>query len=241
MFNRVFIKETAKKRMSGWMGNAILVALIVMLIGGKIQFTELTKHTENFWRFLPFFSGLGLFGLAFRFLVGNVISNGGRGWFLRYWRGEYPPVSELFASFRIYTPCMVTGLLRDIYVFLWSLLFVIPGIVKHYAYSMAEYIIYENPNISASQALDMSNRMTMGYKGDLFVFDLSYLGWWILTGLTFSLVGVFYAFPYMFTAHAGVYEALKSDALRRGVLHPEDFGMMPPPPPSGNGGYTQSI
>lgn len=226
--------------MSGWMGNAILVALIVALIGGRIQFTYLIDHNDHFWRFIPFFTGLGLFGFAFKFLVGNVISTGGRGWFLRYWRGEYPPVSELFASFRIYTPCMVTGLLRDIYVFLWSLLLVIPGIVKYYAYSMAEYIIYENPNISASQALDMSNRMTMGCKGDLFIFDLSYLGWLILAGLTFTLVGVFYAFPYILTAHAGVYEALKSDALRRGVLRPEDFGMMPPPP-ADNGGYTQSI
>lgn len=233
MFDRVFIKETAKRRMAGWMGNAILVAFLAMLLSGGIRFPELSKNVRSFWMWIPFFSWLGLFGFAFKVFVGNVIAIGARGWFLRYGRGDYPPVGELFAGFRIYTPCMVTGLLRDVYVFLWSLLLVIPGIVKHYAYSMAEYIIYENPNISASQALDMSDRMTMGSKGSLFVFDLSYLGWMILTGLTFCLVGIFYAFPYMYTAHAGVYEALKGDALRRGILRPEDFGMMPPPPPAG--------
>ena len=125
---------------------------------------------------------------------------------------------------------MTTALLRDVFVFLWSLLFIIPGIVMSYAYSMADYIIYENPNLSPSRALQMSKAMTQGHKGDLFIFDLSFFGWMLLSGLTCGILGIVYVNPYMYTAHAGLYDALKDNAIRQGILRWEDFGQLPPPP-----------
>lgn len=162
--------------------------------------------------------------------VGNVMTVGGHGWMLRQWRGENAGVGEAFASFRIYKPTVVTMLVRDIYVWLWSLLFVIPGVIKAYAYSMTPYIIYENPNISANQAIKMSKKMTDGYKGDLFVLNLSFIGWVLLSAITGGLVGIFWANPYMGLTHAGVYEDLKWKAIQSGKLTWEDFGQTPPPP-----------
>ena len=169
-----------------------------------------------------------LFALAYGIFVAGIIDVGCRGWFMRYWRGEYPSVSELFASFRIYLPALKTQLLTRVYVWLWSLLFVIPGIVKELAYSMVPYIIYENPNITANEAISMSCKMTDGAKGDLFVFSLSFFGWMLLDAFTFGILGIVYVYPYQCTAHAAIYDTLKIRAIQDGTLTWEDFGQSAP-------------
>ena len=75
----------------------------------------------------------------------------------------------------------------------------------------------------------MSKAMTQGHKGDLFIFDLSFFGWMLLSGLTCGILGIVYVNPYMYTAHAGLYDALKDNALRQGFLRWEAFGQLPPP------------
>ncbi len=173
---------------------------------------------------------IALFFTLFTVFVGNVMTVGGHGWMLRHWRGEDVSAGEAFAGFRIYKPSVVTMLVRSIYIWLWSLLLVIPGIVKGYAYSMTPYIIYENPNLSADRAIKMSKIMTHGYKWDLFVLNLSFIGWNILSGITGGVVGIFWVNPYMGLTHAGAYEDLKWKAIQSGKLTWEDFGQMPPPP-----------
>lgn len=173
---------------------------------------------------------IALCAILFHVLVGNVMTVGGHGWMLRHWRGEDVSVGEAFAAFRIYKPSVVTMLVRVIYVWLWSLLLVIPGIVKRYAYSMVPYIIYENPNLSPNEAIKISNKMTKGYKFELFVLNLSFIGWKILSTVTGGVVGLFWANPYMGLTHAGVYDDLKWKAIQNGTLTWEDFGQLPPPP-----------
>ena len=170
-----------------------------------------------------------LVGVAWQLLLGNVMTVSGHGWLLRYWRGETPSVGATFDGFRIYGKAVGTMFVKELYVFLWSLLFIVPGIIKGYAYSMVPYIIYENPNLTANQAIKMSEKMTDGYKGDLFVFYLSYFGWNLLSSITGGLVGLLYVNPYIGVAHAGVYEELKWNAIQTGRLTWEDFGQTPPP------------
>ena len=123
------------------------------------------------------------------------------------------------------------GLVLPAISFLWSLLFIIPGIVKAYAYSMTEYILYENPRLSAGEAIRISNAMTQGFKGELFVFDLSFILWNLLSAISLGIAGVVYVNPYVYTAHAGMYEMIKDNALRSGRVRWEDFGLMPPSVP----------
>ncbi len=244
MFDRVWIKKIARDRFRLDRRNAILVMLVLTLLGGVSGgsldidlsgFTESEGASVDMSAFADLLAPilassvvLFLLGLAITIFFTNVLATGGRGWYLRYVRGETPDVGEAFASFRIYKPVVGTALLRNVYVFLWSLLFVIPGIVKSYAYSMADYIIYENPNLTADEALSMSVKMTNGAKGDLFVFDLSFVGWNLLNAFTFGILGVVYVHPYMYTAHAAVYDALKWKAIADGVLTWENFGQLPP-------------
>lgn len=232
--DRIAVKQYAKQRIAAWMGSAILVSFLCLLLcGSGGSDWNLTYNVGNnlssrwLLALIPLAIALLLFHFLYTVFVGNVILVGQKGWSLRFWRGEYPSVGEMFAGFRMYTPAMLTTLLRDLFVFLWTLLLVVPGIVMGYAYSMSEYIIYENPRLSPTRALEMSKVMTSGYKGDLFLFDLSFLGWQILSLFTLGILGIVYVNPYYDTAHAGMYDMLKTNALQRGLLRPEDFGMIP--------------
>ena len=105
-----------------------------------------------------------------------------------------------------------------LFVFLWSLLFFIPGIIKSFSYAMTTYILGDCPNVKARDALKLSMRIMKGHKWELFVFFLSFLGWAILGSLTFGILDLFYVNPYMNSALATYYLEVREDALRRGVI-----------------------
>lgn len=97
---------------------------------------------------------------------------------------------------------------RDLYIFGWSLLFVIPGIIKSYEYLMVPYLLAENPNLTKEQAFSLSKQMMMGHKWDTFVLELSFIGWDILSGFTLGILSVFYVTPYKKLTEAALYEQL---------------------------------
>lgn len=102
---------------------------------------------------------------------------------------------------------MVLGLLHMLFVALWTLLLIIPGIVKSYAYSMAYYIKIDHPEYSPKQALDESVRLMRGHKWQLFVLDLSFIGWHLLSLVTFGLASLWVA-PYVAASRAEFYQEL---------------------------------
>jgi uncharacterized membrane protein len=101
--------------------------------------------------------------------------------------------------------------LRDLYLTLWTCLFFIPGIVKSYSYRMVPYILAENPELSAREAITLSRKMMYGHKWSTFVLDLSFIGWQLLSGITMGLVGVFYTNPYVAATDAELYRTLRYD------------------------------
>lgn len=102
---------------------------------------------------------------------------------------------------------MVTGLLVNIFTALWSLLFVIPGIVKSYSYSMAYFISLDRPELSATQCIDESKRIMNGNKMRLFLLDLSFIGWYIVGAICFG-VGTLWVDAYHSMARANFYDEL---------------------------------
>lgn len=105
---------------------------------------------------------------------------------------------------------------------LWMMLFVIPGIIKAVSYSMMFYVIVENPGIGVAKAMNISKHLTLGHKSELFVMYMSFLGWFVLSCLTFG-IGFFWLNPYMSLSYANAYTALKMEAIQRGILKPSDF------------------
>lgn len=102
-----------------------------------------------------------------------------------------------------------TMFFRDLFTVLWTLLFIIPGIVKSYEYQMIPYLLADNPQMTKEQAFEESKRMIQGQKWKAFVLDLSFIGWNILSALTLGILGIFYVQPYMDATHAALYEALR--------------------------------
>ena len=114
-----------------------------------------------------------------------------------------------FAFDNNYKNIAKTMFFRDLYTILWSLLFVIPGIVKAYEYQMIPYLLAENPQMTKEQAFAESKRMMDGQKWNAFVLDLSFIGWDILSAMTCGILGIFYVQPYMDATHAALYETLR--------------------------------
>lgn len=111
-----------------------------------------------------------------------------------------------------YVNILKTMFMMFLFIFLWSLLFVIPGIVKAYEYRLVPYLLAENPDMDYHDAIETSRRMTDGQKGDIFVLDLSFIGWGIVSGLTCGIVGILWVMPYMAQTNAELFGALRDGA-----------------------------
>ena len=117
-------------------------------------------------------------------------------------------IEDLFANFsEDYKNKFLLTLMTGIYIFLWSLLFIIPGIVKAYAYSMVSYIKADHSDYDWKKCIDESIKLTNGHKMELFMLDLSFIGWYLLGSLCFG-VGVLFVEPYHTAAKAQFYESL---------------------------------
>lgn len=105
---------------------------------------------------------------------------------------------------------IVAHILVGIFTFLWSLLFIIPGIIKFYAYSMTSFIIADEPDIDFMEAIRKSQEMMRGHKFRLFKLQLSFIGWFFLGALAFG-VGLFFVYPYYQLAHANFYLDIRGE------------------------------
>ena len=102
-------------------------------------------------------------------------------------------------------------------------LVLVPVIIKGLAYCMQPYILAAHPNVTATNALKLSKRMTKGYRGKIFVMWLSFIGWHLLNVLTLGILGIFFVGPYMYTTMAGYFVELRNTAVASGTIHPAEF------------------
>lgn len=152
-------------------------------------------------------SSNGLGGLLSFILMGPV-TLGVTGYFLKLIRKENPIIEDMFRGFKSFIKSFVLNLLVTIFIFLWTLLLIIPGIIAAYRYSMAYYIMMDNPELSAFEALNESKRMMIGYKFKLFSLWFSFLGWFLLGIITLG-IAFLWVNPYYATAKANFYQDLK--------------------------------
>lgn len=123
-----------------------------------------------------------------------------------------PQLESMFTVYRDnFLKAFLVPLLQGLFVFLWSLLFVIPGVIMAYAYSMAIYVANDNPDMQAMDAIRKSRELMDGHKWDLFVLDLSFIGWIFLCLLTCG-IGFFFLAPYIEMAHVEFYRELTEQA-----------------------------
>ena len=163
-------------------------------------------------------------GIAVSILVSNVVNVGCTRYFIEN-REHKTGVGQLFYAFKggRYGTTVLVMFLKNLYVFLWSLLFVIPGIVKGFSYRLVPYILAENSDLDKNRVLKMSQEMMRGHKWELFVLGLSFFGWEFLSVITAGIVGIFYVNPYMQATLAEFYSAVKAEAIQKGIVHPNEL------------------
>lgn len=162
-------------------------------------------------------------GLFVEIFVGNVLRVGANRFFIEN-KNQMPGVSTIFDGFKSghYGNIVVTMFLMNLYIFLWSLLLIIPGIIKGYEYRMIPYILAENPGMDRREAFAISKRMMDGEKWAAFILDLSFIGWYILSVFTCGLLAIFYVTPYEEATIAELYAYNKGKAYYEGYIRQED-------------------
>jgi len=126
-------------------------------------------------------------------------------------RSEQPAFQDLFSAFNMFGRCFLMQLLRSIFTFLWTLLFIIPGIIAVYRYAMAPYLMEEHPDMTAMDAIQGSKQMMTGNKWRLFCLDLSFIGWAFLCTLSLG-IGFLWLIPYQNAARAAFYLELSGQS-----------------------------
>ncbi|WMJ82571.1 DUF975 family protein [Oscillospiraceae bacterium LTW-04] len=238
MWNSSQLKENAKAvlRVSYW--KAFLVSLISVLVSSQdifsfnynqSDFNGLSQGIEPFLT-LPVITML--FGTFFSLTIASSLISifvlgplevGTQHYFLEstQMRFRLENITRGFTGGR-YRNVVMTMLLRNIYIFLWSLLLLIPGIIKSYSYAMVPFLLAENPGIPPSRAIEMSMAMTDGHKWRMFVLTLSFIGWFLL-GMLAMVIGVLFVVPYYDTTQAELYVALRAIALDKGIITLSDL------------------
>ena len=149
-------------------------------------------------------------GLLIHIFLSNPIQVGCYRFFKKNVEEQNAEVGTIKEGFGGYGHTFITLLLRDIFLGLWTCLFVIPGLIKIYSYRMVPYIIKDNPELSATEVITKSREMMNGNKWRAFLLDLSFIGWIFLGCITCGIVLVFWTAPYMQSADAALYLELKN-------------------------------
>lgn len=215
-------RRIARERLAGHWWLSVAVALVAGLLGGAIaggvpsfniriegqDLSEyLTNHIRYYQQFRLLFSSLlaGLGGLSLaQFILGGVMSVGNAQYLLNQHNDAALDFKTLFSKFDQFGAAFLMRLLTGLFTALWSLLFIIPGIVASYSYAMAPFIMAENPNLTATEAIRASKELMNGYKWNLFCLDFSFIGWSLLSVLTLG-IGSLFLNPYQSAARAAFY------------------------------------
>lgn len=234
MWDRTILKSNAKVALRGRYWTAFLVTLLANAVAvafSALFYRASWGYRNDFWYGEaaapnPFVSWGGILYSVFIVLPVMV----GMTRFFVHNHFEPAGVGTLFSGFGWgYGNTVGAMFVTDLFVSLWSLLFIIPGIVKAVEYSMVPFLLSDNPLLPGSRARELSRRMTYGEKGAIFVFWLSFFGWFLL-GAVCAGVGILFVLPYFEASQAELYLFLRERALERGLVSPAELGLVPPGP-----------
>lgn len=200
--NRAELKAMAKAQIKGKIGILFVITLLVGLIGGALNAIPVVGSIASL-----VLSPALVLSLVRVYL--NIIKD-----------IKQPEVSDAFSGFDDFLAAFKVQLLVAVYTFLWSLLFIIPGIIKGLSYSMSMYILAENKGMSARECIERSKQMTEGHKMELFILGLSFFGWALLGALTLGILYIWLT-PYMQATYANAYNLLRGTPAQETPDAPE--------------------
>lgn len=192
--NRAELKSKAKQQIKGKIGILFVITLIVAVI---------TSLASLILSFIPFIGKLAcaiIVTPAFALSIVRV--------YLNLTNDVQPSARDAFCGFDDFWSAFKVNFLVGLFTYLWSLLFIIPGIVKSLSYSMSMYVLAENEGKPALECINESKTITNGHKMELFILNLSFIGWILLAIITFGIACIWIV-PYMNATFANTYRSLK--------------------------------
>lgn len=215
--SRAKIKQAAKQSLKGNWGKAIGAYVVVTLISVAFSFPTIVTSIQMVMAELMdlvYIGNIAMGGLSFlasiaALFIMPALQLGLIAFFLKIARDQNAQVGDVFSRFSQLLKCVGLNIMIGLKVFLWSLLFVIPGIIAAYRYSMAFYILADNPDMGVMECIDRSSELMRGHKLDLFILELSFIGWELLCGLTFG-IGILWLAPYMSVTTCNFYRAISN-------------------------------
>lgn len=215
------IRRKAREHLQSNWALSIGIAAVACLLGGlligisflpNIQFSPSREFSLLFpftWQItdtIRITIKSGLLSLA-AFLIGGVLQLGYARFLLKQHDGKALDFNDLFSQFDRFGTGFAQDFLRTLYTFLWSLLLIVPGIIASLSYAMTPFILEEHPELTASEAIARSKELMNGHKTDLFILNLTFLGWDILCALTAN-IGHLFLNPYKNAAYAVFYREI---------------------------------
>lgn len=190
------LRAAARVSLSGKWGNVAIFTLVFYLIMGLVP-GVVSAYLEGAGAIVQ----LALIPLGYGFGVAFLVNNR---------NGEKYEIPQMFEGFSDYVRIWATLALMELYTLLWTLLLVIPGIIKSYSYMMTPYILRDHPELKYNAAIELSMRMMKGHKLDLFWLHLTFIGWILLCIITCG-IALFWVVPYICSASVHFYEDLKAE------------------------------
>lgn len=205
---RAELKEKAKKSLKGKYGKAILITILLGVISGVCGFIlGILCGAFNFGK-----ETTELLKSVLELVLTGVLTFGYMSFFLKISRDEEVEIDELWSKANMFLTFIIASLLIGLFTTLWSLLFIIPGIIAAYSYQMTYYILLDNPDMGVMDAIKKSKEMMKGHKFDFFVLQLSFIGWIIVGIFTLGIL-YFWLVPYMNVTMCNFYNNLKEKEL----------------------------
>lgn len=214
------LKAQALNNLTGNWGLSVGVALLAAILGGLSISSSfnLNIDEEVLQRFpraaMAVVMAVGSFAGTINllhFILGGTINLGYTQFLLDQYEGKELECKTLFSKFDHFGQGFLQRFLRNLYIALWSLLFIVPGIVKTYSYAMTPYILIDHPEMTANEAITASRQLMDGHKMELFLLRLSFIGWMLLNILTLG-IGSLWLNPYTQAAETAFYRHLTGTA-----------------------------
>ncbi|NKW85999.1 DUF975 family protein [Bacillus cereus] len=193
-------------------GATLLISILIMIFSFSIE-----------WGFSTVIGGKETSGSVkmniLTFFVTGPLTLGGYYLALNIFRENESSIGNIFIWFskgNRFLKSFLLYLLVNLYLFLWMLLFIIPGIIKSFSYSMTYFIINDHPEYSLNEAITESRRMMDGHKMEYFILCLSFIGWFILSCITLG-IGFLWLIPYFYTTSAAFYEEIAEEYYEKEI------------------------
>ena len=219
------IRRQARENLRGNWGRAIGAAIIASILGGSIvssggstgssagsssgslSLEPLQSLSPEVMQITTVILGIIVLLALVNFIIGGAVQLGYAVYLLKQYHRQETRIGDLFSQFFRFGTGFAQKFLVGLYTFLWALLLIIPGIIKGFSYAMTPFVLADNPNLTANQAITRSRELMDGHKWELFVLSLTFIGWEILGALTLG-IGLLWVTPYKNAAYAAFYRQI---------------------------------